>query len=401
MTLNGLLLDNNKLVKGDADGLHQDNNGYFFKGKVENNYVWFGNRMFRVMRISEDNNVKLVTDDLVSSFMWGESSEYNNSNVRTWLTKVDGASRSGIYYDTIPAPSRFLTDTKYYIDHLIGDRFESGDIEFKDNVTTLTLGDYITAGGKNSFLNNGKLYFLLGYTDTEDNLYVEEDGNIVDCGNYDGFGIRGVITLNKNIPISQGDGTRSNPYMIDQGSDTNYVDSYVKLGEDIWKVYEDSDGILKMYLNGYIKVDGEELYKNYSYRSNTLNFFDYNNIGHYLYNEYINSLSYRDYLTESLFPYGEMSDEVGYNFTNIYSNTYHSPIGMLNLFDYVSNNELSDFFRGNTGARMSSTQYSVLANGMVSEAEVTDYKHIVPVVSIKSEIIKSGNGRMDNPYVVE
>ena len=400
MTLNGLILDDNKLVNGDTEGLHQDTEGYFFKGNVSNNYVWFANRMFRVMRVSEDNYVKLVSDDLTSSFMWGNSNDYFTSNVRNWLTSVDNLSTSGVYYNTIPGQNRFLSQTKYYIDQFVEDKYISGDVEFSDYVTTITLGDYITAGGKNSYLNNGKLFFLLGYSELEDNLYVEEDGSIATCSNYDGFGIRSVITLNKNIPVSQGDGTKDNPYMIDQGSDVNYVDSYVKLGDDTWKVYEDNNGLLKMYLNGYITVNGEEVYKNYSLRSNKFNFFDNNNVGYYLYYEYINTLSYRNYLVDNTFAYGEMSDETGYDFANIYKDGYTAPISMLNLFDYVSG-DINNFFRNNTGANMSTTQYSVLANGMVEEAEVTDYKHIVPVVSINANSIKSGNGRIDNPYVVE
>ena len=74
---------------------------------------------------------------------------------------------------------------------------------------------------------------------------------------------------------------------------------------------------------------------------------------------------------------------------------------MLNIFDYVSNNELSNFFRDNTLEEMSTGQYVVNANGFLEEMEVTEEKHIVPVISIKSESIKSGNGRIDNPYLVE
>lgn len=400
MTLNGLVLDNNKLVNGDTEGLHQDTDGYFFKGNVSNNYVWFANRMFRVMRVSEDNYVKLVSDDLTSSFMWGNSNDYFTSNVRNWLTNVDNVAMSGIYYNTIPGQSRFLSQTKYYIDQFVEDKYISGDVEFNDNVTTITLGDYITAGGKNSYLNNGKLFFLLGYSELADNLYVEEDGSIATCSNYDGFGIRSVITLSKNIPVSQGDGTKDNPYMIDQGSDVNYVDSYVKLGDDVWKVYEDYNGLLKMYLNGYITINGEDVYKNYSLRSNKFNYFDDNNVGSYLYNVYINTLSYRPILIDNTYAYGEMSDETGYDYANIYSNSFTGPISMPNLFDYVSA-DISGFFRNNTGSKLSTTQYSVLENGMVEEAEVTDYKRVVPVVSINANSLKGGNGRIDNPYVVE
>ena len=36
-TLNGLIIQNNKVVQKDEVGLHQDTDGYYFKGKVENN----------------------------------------------------------------------------------------------------------------------------------------------------------------------------------------------------------------------------------------------------------------------------------------------------------------------------------------------------------------------------
>lgn len=401
MTLNGMLLANNKLVKDDEVGLHQDEEGYFFKGNVTNNYVWFANRMFRVMRINDDDTVKLVSEDLAASFMWGENPEYDNSNVRIWLTDVDKIKVSGVYYKTIPSQDRFIVKTKYTIDRMIDTKVEKGDITLEDDIVTVTLGDYIEAGGKNSYLNNGKLYYILGYNGEDENLYIEEDGSIMGCDTMDGYGVRGVFTMSKNIPVSQGDGTKDNPYVINQDNDINYVDSYVKLGEDTWKVYEDTDGLLKMYLNGYITVNGQEVVMRYSAHDNKFNYFAEDNIGFYLYHDYINSLSYKKYIVSNKYPYGEMSAEVGYYYPNVYSEVYDDRIGLLNIFDYVSNNELSNFFRDNTGANMSTSQYAVASNGLLEESEVTDMKHIVPVISIKSSSIKGGNGRIDNPYVVE
>ena len=401
MTLNGIVLENNKLMKENETGFHKDEEGYFFKGNVDNNYVWFANRMFRIMRVNDDSTVKLVTDDNIASFMWGMDKEYENSNVRLWLTNVEEIAYSGVYYNTIPSPNKFLSPTKYTLDKLNDNKVETGEKEYKDSIAPLTLNDYIEAGGNSSYLNNGKLYYLIGYSKENENLYVEEDGSIATCDSLDGYGIRSVITLGKNIPVSQGNGTKDNPYVINQGSDTNYVDSYVKLGEDIWKVYEDKDGKLKMYLNGYIKENGEEYVRNYSSYSTKLSFYENDNIGKYLFEGYEQKLPYESYLIENTYPYGEFSAETSYRLESIYSETYSAKIAMLNIFDYVSNNELSDFFRDNTGGMMSTRQYSVLSNGLLEEAEVTDVKHIVPVVSIEAKSIKSGTGRIDNPYVVE
>ena len=65
-TLADKIISSNQVGK---NGLVQDNNGYYFKGKVENNYVKFANRVFRVIRINTDNTVKLVSVDNTSIFM--------------------------------------------------------------------------------------------------------------------------------------------------------------------------------------------------------------------------------------------------------------------------------------------------------------------------------------------
>lgn len=397
MTLNGLIIDNNKLVK-DGDGLHQDKEGFYFKGNISNNYVWFANRMFRVLRINKDNSVKLVSNDLVSIFMWGDSDTYDNSNIRLWLTNTDN-DHSGIYYNTLPKQEEFIKKTTYTVDSLKNDSIKKGKKEYNDNVVSIGLSDYVNAGGKNSFLNNGKLFYLLGFSSDKDNLYVEEDGKVMTCDKLDGYGIRAVITLKKNMVVADGDGSEANPYRIDQGKNTNYVDSYVKLGDDVWKVsYQDGEK-LKMYLNGYIA--GGEVIKKYSLKDNHFDYKERGNIGNYLFNEYLNTLSYRGIIIDNSYPYGEMSAETGYNYGNIYSEMFDGPISMLNLFDYVSNNELDNFYRNNVTSSIGAIQYVTFNNGLLEETDISEEKRVVPVITISTNSIKGGSGKIDDPYVVE
>ena len=58
VNLSSAIINNNQLIKS-GDGLYKKKNGYIFKGKVENNYVWFANRMFRVLSVEDDNSVRL------------------------------------------------------------------------------------------------------------------------------------------------------------------------------------------------------------------------------------------------------------------------------------------------------------------------------------------------------
>ena len=438
MTVNGLIVQNNGIAKEGTDGLHQDADGYYFKGNVDNNYVMFENKLFRVMRVNNDDTVKLISENFVASFMWGENSNYKDSNIQNWLNKTD-KEHSGVYYNLF-VNNKLLKKTEYTEDILKDGKIisyaefnkekeeekekleketkkeETTTEEVKeeettkeekkeesketDYITILTVKDYTLANGKSSYLNNGKMFYLLGLNDDEENLYVEEDGSIQSTDSLSGYGIRPVITLKKNTEVVSGSGTKDNPYVV-KSEDKNYVDSYIKLGDDIWKVSNLEGDTLRLYLNDYLKENGNEVTRSYSSYNSIYDLGDWTNIGNYLNNGYVNSLSYKDKLVDCSFYTGEISDDAGYSFTNIYNKTVNARVGLLNIFDNVSNNELNDYFHINLTSEVGSMEYNTYSNGLLEEADVRDTKHIVPVVCIKKDSIKNGEGNLNNPYKVE
>ena len=398
-TLNGLVIQNNKVVQKDEIGLHQDTDGYYFKGKVENNYVSFFNQIYRVVRINDDNSVRLITEDIGGSFMWGEDSHYKDSNVWKFLNKTKD-NKLGIYLDTIPNYKNYLKQTKYSEDKLLTDKVDLSDKYVKDYGSLLTIKDYTSANGKESFLNNGKMFFLVGFNENFENLYVEEDGSIQSCDSLEGFGIRPVITLKENTLVASGDGSKDNPYVIDTGKDKSYINTYVKLGNDIWKVYQDGEN-LRLNLNDYIKIGDNELVRNYSITNSIFDLGDRNNIAYYLNTDYLNSLSYNGILLDFEHNIGEISDDSGYGLENIYNSVTISKIGLLNIFDFISNSELENYFYLNTTSEVGSMEYDRFKSGLLEESDVRDEKHVVPVISISKNSIKNGKGTLDDPYTVE
>ena len=397
-TLNGLVLGSN-YVEQEGDGLHQNTDGYYFKGKIENNYVKFANRVFRIISIGNDESVKLVSNDLVASFFWGKDTDYNNSNVKMWLTHEE----YGIYNATIPNKEHFLTKTNYTIDTLNGDKVETGEEEYSDYVTTLSISDYNLAGGKNSYLFDSKMYYILGTNTDNEVLYINEDGGILSCDGLEGYGLKSVITLKKNTPVKSGDGTKDNPYVIDQGDKINYVDAYVKLGEDIWKVSHDLMGeVIRLYKVGYVTLNGQDYNGWYSDKSCKFDVNNRNNIANYLNNGYYNSLSYKDVIVDSAFNLGEFSEDTDYLYLNIYNNIVYSHIGLLNIFDYVSENNLNNYYNLNTTSDLGGIQYVKYSNGFIEEVDVKEARFFVPVISIRRDSINanSGDGSLLNPYTV-
>ena len=399
-TLNGLIIQNNTVVKKDEVGLHQDTDGYYFKGKVENNYVMFFNQLYRVIRINDDNSVRMINEDISASFMWGEDSHYKKSNIWKFLNKQKDNNNSGIYLNTIPNYKNYLKETKYSEDKLLSGKVESSDKIIKDYGSLLTIKDYTIANGKESYLNNGKIFYLVGFDENKDNLYVEEDGSIQPGDSLEGFGIRSVITLKENTPVVSGNGSKDDPYVINTGNDKTYINTYVKLGNDIWKVYQDGEN-LKLNLNGYIKVGENELVRNYSLTNSVFNLNDRNNIAYYLNTDYLNSLSYNGILLDFSHNIGEISDDTGYSIDNIYGNVVNSKVGLLNIFDFISNSELENYFFVNTTSEVGSMQYDRYKNGLLEESDVREVKHIVPTISIAKSSIKNGKGTADDPYTVE
>ena len=397
-TLNGLVLGSN-YVQQEGDGLHQNTDGYYFKGKIENNYVKFANRIFRIISVNNDDSVKLVSNDLVASFLWGKETDYNKSNLKTWLTD----ETYGIYNATIPYKENFLDKTKYTIDKLNNEKVETGEEKFSDYVTTLSIKDYNLAGGKNSYIFDSKMYYILGTNEDNEVLYINEEGGISTCDGLEGYGIKSVITLKKNTPVKSGDGTKDNPYVIEQGDKTNYVDAYVKLGEDIWKVSHDLNAeIIRLYKVGYVTFNGQDYVARYSDKSCYFDASNRNNVANYLNNGYYNSLSYKDYLVDSSFNLGEFSEDTDYLYTNVYNNIVTNKIGLLNVFDYVSENQLNNYYNLNTTSNVGGIQYVKYSNGFIEEVDVKEARLFVPVISIRRDAINvnSGDGSLLNPYTV-
>ncbi len=397
-TLNGVILQNNQVIT-EGDGLYKDTDGYYFNGNVTNNYVLLGNSLFRIIRISKKNSIRIVSEDYVASFPWGEEATYQNSNIRLWLEKGEN-EHSGIYYNMIPNIESNFVKTSFYEESLVDHKMESIGEEYSDYVSLLTIRDYITAGGNNSFLNTGKLFYLLGYSDTQENLYVEEDGSIQTCDSLTGLGIRPVLTLKENTAYTEGDGSLANPYRLAFDKD-NMSGKYVKLGGDIWRVYLSEGDTLRLHLNGYIKVNGNDYFRNYSNTNSIFDPTDKKNIAYYLNNDFLNSLSYGIMLLDCPSYIGEISDDQGYSFFNIYNQVVVTKVGLLNIFDPIVNPDLGNYFYVNTTSPVGSMEYDRFASGLLEESDVRDEKPIVPVVSIAKSAIINGQGTILDPYVVE
>ncbi|MBP3841602.1 MAG: hypothetical protein IK997_05770 [Bacilli bacterium] len=391
---------NNEITKGD-NGLRQTKDGYYFIGSVENNYVKVFNRLYRIIDINKKGEIKIVSNSNEAVFTYGNENSYITSNVYNWLNKGENQF-SGVYYNSIPGVQDLLVPTNYKLGVFENNKVLYKDKkEYKDYFTTLSVSDYVRASGTKSYLNNGSFSFLLEGDANGNPIYLTEDGTIDSASIYDGYGIRVVMTLKKNIEITGGTGTLSDPYVVNQENKVNKVNSYVKLGEDLYQTIEENDTLLKLKKTDYLSLWGTYPTVPFSNVNSEFNLYQKNNIAGYLNNTYLNNLSYSDKLSDCTFNIGEVSTDTSYSFFEIYKEQVVSKVGLLNQFDLINDNTLTDYYLINKTSSVGSMIKTYNRLGILDDDKGNESKKIVPVICIQKDLIKNGEGTKENPYVLE
>ena len=91
---------------------------------------------------------------------------------------------------------------------------------------------------------------------------------------------------------------------------------------------------------------------------------------------------------------------MNYNYYNIFNNKITCKVGLLNIFDYIPNAVLTDYYYINTTSQVGSMEYVRLGNGELQEADVREKKHIVPTISINKTVLTVGSGTINDTYMV-
>ncbi len=247
---------------GDASGLYAStdtNTGkptYYFRGNVENNYVSFAGQTWRIVRINEDGTIRIVMQDGINNnatykfnlktnnyiYMyytnsqakttlesWYQTNIGSNTNLASEVAKGDyyceqakmGDNSNGNFGNEHP------TYYKKYISNFKCTTDKNNYGVVNASVGLLSSDEVIHAGGyfnkinNNYYLNNSTInWWTLSpcgtYFDDSYVCYIRTDGyffeTIVNASKY--AVIRPVLNLTANTQISDGDGTKENPFVI-------------------------------------------------------------------------------------------------------------------------------------------------------------------------------------------
>ena len=235
------ILNTQEIVTKD-DGLYKDGDDYLYRGEYPNNYMMIGDKLYRIMNITSDNYLRVVSNDyIIDSSVWDDrfntevQKEYGINNFMKSRLKKS-------LEDLFEKENEFISDTEKNViakhDYCIGKRSMEDVIVEKnhecDEVTEMYIAvpnveDYFRASissecndiNKNECNNYNYFQTMKFKTHTlnsvKNNTYavynVSRNGlDIKKANNYSFINI--VFYVNNNVIYKSGDGSLENPYVI-------------------------------------------------------------------------------------------------------------------------------------------------------------------------------------------
>lgn len=381
----------------------EENNIYRYKGNVDDNYIEYSGILYRIIGIDNENNVKAVSDNVVTLMYSGLEKGFSKSYVNKWLNKSD-VEHSGIYKNTMYGSEEYLSYT-YMCNDVIDDL---ANITCEDNtndyeMTLLSLYDYANAGGKESYLNNGESFYLSTLDSNKGNYFITESGEVgINKITSKVYGVRPVITFTGKTKLLSGNGTKNEPYRIESHDINNindvYVGDIIKFNDSTYKVVSKDEKGIRAALNGVLTIDGKEVTRKFS-NSNSRLSANSGNLGRYLNVDYYQSMENKDYLDGNYW-YVSTQTLNNLDYSKVYDSKTFLRIGILGLSDLFIN-EVNNVFTVTRGIESDDVILVLNKDGNIYSDLVTSSYNIRPVFNFKKNIeIKSGKGTVDSPYVL-
>ena len=244
----------------DASGLYSStatntgNPTYYFRGNVENNYVSFAGQTWRIVRLNEDGTIRIVMQDGINNnatYKFNSNTNnytymyYSNSNAKNQLNnwyQVNIGSKSelvnkvvsGNYYceqakakysDSYTSGNATMTTYNKYTPDFKCSSDGNGKGLVNASVGLLSYDEVVYAGGyfnqnnDDYYLYNSSIYWWTmspgGFESSSSVWPVATTGRIDYYTDLDAYRLRPVLNLNANTQISDGDGTKENPFTIE------------------------------------------------------------------------------------------------------------------------------------------------------------------------------------------
>ena len=233
-------------ITTNGSGLYNSNGKFIFRGENPNNYVKFGESLWRIIGLDENNNIKMIYSDIyIDYYEWDNryNKDVNQSGILDkGINNFVGNEKSRLkeYLDSFFAnenniekftAARIARTVKF--NTCIGKaNIESGNINicsdtYNSRISTITIDDYVNASLDSScnfndtmscrnynFLNLDGWTITANSSNTYQAYFIDKDEGIYTKDTYIRSAVRPVIALKNDVLYISGSGTMLDPYMI-------------------------------------------------------------------------------------------------------------------------------------------------------------------------------------------
>lgn len=232
-------ITNNEPVVTSKDGLYKYGNDLIYRGENVNNYIEFSGILWRILRINEDNTIRIILDKAYEKENWDD--RYNiNKDDTVGINDFEVSRMKDYLIDFGNDDDYIAPDLKKYIvaKNVCIDKMDNLDFS---NIASIQCNNYSTdkyqfsliqlqeyfvasldqnCNSINSescenynYLSSGRYWTITPFASENSKVFTTGTATkAVDA--YYTYNIRPVINLSRHVLYKSGDGTKQNPYKI-------------------------------------------------------------------------------------------------------------------------------------------------------------------------------------------
>ncbi len=426
---------NIKYISGCSDEETIDGTVCTTENKIDFNFVWYSGKLWRITAIYPNGEMKMVTENPITAIYWGENTTYSTSYARTWLNND--------FKDTLENQNNILISNNNNFVWNATETSATTKETTKASATTDAVGmldayeytkSYEKAGNtrRKGYLNIKQNWWLITPYSSSYVRYVSNTGILGNYGSSNSTdAVRPSVYLKSSVTLSEGTGTRTNPYRIgeDKSTGTNGTNinervsgEYVTFKGDKYRIVEVENNTTKIVKADYLLDNNNSLMQKKFAKGQIFGddltgeddtYWDY-----YLINSWLTQSEKDDWLVQGTYYLGKNDgDNKDYRLTkctdatctDTVSDPYTGYAGLLRV---------GEMFSCQLRTSQSSYQYMWLitpfsssgvrfvnGDGDLSYDSPSGYTYAVrPTVHLKSNIIiasdNTGDGTEQHPYTL-
>lgn len=382
-------LISNALIQGtpivvEGPGIYRENGVYVYKGEDVNNYIEYSNMLWRIVRTNTDGSLEIILDDYINILAWDfEGNDYINSDIHKYLNEVfikqldtSALIKTSICTDKMDSINNFTCNAKnmdYYVKLLPANDFLNSVVD------------------ESTFVAKDDDLVWLGTSSDSEKVWHTNGSNISSSEDHNTYFVKPVVTIKNSTTLLGGDGSKDDPFRIQEENKKVKVGSYVTIDEDTWIVYEKDDDNIKLV---YSTLFDEGL-TTYRFDTDELEYDPdrANSLAELLNTEFYDSLSYKDMLLD----FDVYTGTYDGSYENVYDEKVTVKVGIPSAVDLKFNNDEDGYYLSSKSPRIKIYYYKedlISSNPGIS-------RPFRPTISIEIPKISSGNGTEDAPFVIE